>query len=731
MSLSLRQLGKCPVGCASVLQEGKYKIWRKVGRGARGIVFAARCCREADGQEEGSDCFSQAVALKIAAGMEEFAKDLHIAREGLCATFGAPTIMEAFPLPQVPWACLVMELVGPNLNQSWQGYCGNEAKCRDVARAVLAGLAGAHAHGVVHCDVTSANICEVRDPESSGWKLVDWNSSAWPREKDGSVTATRCGRRGAYWSQSPEMAAGLKWGIATDLWSLGVTLAQLYLGPVWSEKRPGLFDIGGDDLLEQIEDVLGPLPKELRPRNQYRWGNEFGLTGDKTRLFARFPPLFSSLLQSLLNFDPQKRITAARALQHPWIVTEPSGDEGADLQRWMARALEAEARADDVTRSCMRSAVKWLARRGGSYSVTAQAFLERMVRMGIRPERDTFTIVVEACAQAGSPRLAEDWLLQPGGMLDEGHVMRERTFSVVVHAYAAENLDAALAFMHRLLVRGVRLSIRLFSDLAGRYVRCGDVNKVDTIAAWVFRYQVVVDRRFLALVAWAHAKPSVHQEVGCTEMVLRQALATIENDLEIDEALFRALELGLGVGPAYELCHEHGLVLGAPRKGADYTPGMPRCCPTLHHEGVMREEGLLDTVAYDRWVEADAIERRIDPDDGEVCTRARLREKYSAETPLHALIAYWWFTCWPPECSDNREECLVEDNSCLGCYAQDVRVLSRIDPDDGEICDRARVEEKYASMYSKDEIDWYWHVCCLSRKMHEPGSTASPHERRD
>ncbi|KAH8954260.1 hypothetical protein BDL97_08G070600 [Sphagnum fallax] len=132
------------------------------------------------------------------------------------------------------------------------------------------------------------------------------------------------------WYRAPELLLGAKeYSTAIDMWSLGCIMAEFLA------KEP-LFN--GKSEIDQIDKIF----KTLGTPSEKIWPDSVKLPGFKcnfvrqpyNRLREKFPPTAFAgrptlsesgfdLLNRLLTYDPQKRITADEALNHEWFREVP------------------------------------------------------------------------------------------------------------------------------------------------------------------------------------------------------------------------------------------------------------------------------------------------------------------------------------------------------------------------------------------------------------------------
>ncbi|XP_036886446.1 serine/threonine-protein kinase ULK4 isoform X2 [Sturnira hondurensis] len=119
----------------------------------------------------------------------------------------------------------------------------------------------------------------------------------------------KSGVRGSLVYTAPEIVKGSDFSIASDLWSLGCLLYEMFAG------KPPFFSERTSELIEKIfyEDPLPPIPKDSS--------------------LPKASSDFINLLDGLLQKDPQKRLTWAGLLRHSFwkdAFTRKDQDSGAE-----------------------------------------------------------------------------------------------------------------------------------------------------------------------------------------------------------------------------------------------------------------------------------------------------------------------------------------------------------------------------------------------------------------
>lgn len=160
-------------------------------------------------------------------------------------------------------------------------------------------------------------------------KIVDFGNACWTYKQFTSDIQTRQYR-------CPEVILGSKYTTSADMWSFACICFELATGDVLFDPHSGENYNRDEDHLALMMELLGMMPRKVALGGRYsrEFFNRFGDLRHIRRL--RFWPLSKVLMEKydfceqdasemadflvqILDFVPEKRLTAAQCLNHPWI----------------------------------------------------------------------------------------------------------------------------------------------------------------------------------------------------------------------------------------------------------------------------------------------------------------------------------------------------------------------------------------------------------------------------
>lgn len=315
----------------------RYEMLKIIGKGSFGQVIKAYDHKT-----------HEHVALKIVRNEARFYRQAqeeirilhHLKRQDKYNTMNIIHMFDYFTFRN--HMCITFELLNINLYEliKKNGFKGFSLQLiRKFAHSLLQCLDALFKNEIIHCDMKPENVL-LKQQGRSGIKVIDFGSSCFQKERVYSYIQSRFYR-------APEVILGTQYGRAIDMWSLGCILAELLTGHA---LFPGENEA---DQLACIIEVLGMPPKDFLknarrtkvffnpegyPRyctvrnladgmvvlkgGQSRHGKPRGPPGSKNlsrALDSCRDALFLNFIRGCLEWDPEKRLTPAEALKHPWL----------------------------------------------------------------------------------------------------------------------------------------------------------------------------------------------------------------------------------------------------------------------------------------------------------------------------------------------------------------------------------------------------------------------------
>jgi serine/threonine-protein kinase len=238
---------------------GKYKLERRLGRGAFAEVWRARDLVE-----------KRVVALKVAHpevveewGREEFEQEARIA-----SRLDHPNIVSLRNADWIEGRFVIATDLAKCSLANYPGAKRSAATALGIVRDMAAALAHAHSHAVLHRDVKPENILIFDDGRAA---LSDFGASRFAQ--GATRTLTEVGTLGY---MAPEQAYG-KPRFGSDVFALGLIAYELLTGRLlnWPFSWPPQ---GFDRFAKKVAPPLRPVLRkaaEFDPRKRYSSGEEF------------------------------------------------------------------------------------------------------------------------------------------------------------------------------------------------------------------------------------------------------------------------------------------------------------------------------------------------------------------------------------------------------------------------------------------------------------------------
>ncbi|CAM9506733.1 unnamed protein product [Chrysoparadoxa australica] len=214
---------------------------------------------------------------------------------------------------------LVLERMDTDLHHIiYMGQTLKEAHIQFFLYQILCGLKYIHSAGVLHRDIKPANIlvnttCDLKLCDFGLARSIEQKGEGADALKMTEYVVTR-------WWRAPEVFLEAGYGAGVDVWSAGCILAEML------QKKP-LFM--GKNTTQMLRLILRFCGKQKEADLQFVQ-NEKALAylrdvpcGAPINLQDKFEgvePLGLDLLQKMLVFNPEKRMSVDEALEHPWLA---------------------------------------------------------------------------------------------------------------------------------------------------------------------------------------------------------------------------------------------------------------------------------------------------------------------------------------------------------------------------------------------------------------------------
>ncbi|EER20537.1 cAMP-dependent protein kinase catalytic subunit, putative [Perkinsus marinus ATCC 50983] len=238
---------------------------------------------------------------------------------------------------------LVMEYIQGKDLCEWLASRRREmrSEARIVLGQIIDALAYLHRMNIMHRDVKLEHF--IIDSNSC-LKLIDFGFAT---RSHGELRSRVCG---TYPYVAPEVFRG-EASCASDMWSAGIIALLMTTGPrhrnihnamqleILSQKKGSpeshrSYEMNGKtlELLLKAEPTILTCPGDVPDGGSRSKSNESSPCGGQRRSetadeSACYCPVFASFITSLLNANPQRRMTAEQARRHPWLLGQCCEDD--------------------------------------------------------------------------------------------------------------------------------------------------------------------------------------------------------------------------------------------------------------------------------------------------------------------------------------------------------------------------------------------------------------------
>lgn len=293
-----------------------YNFVKKLGSGAYGTVASFEVGQEKLAVKKVQSAFNDLIDAK------RIVREVKLLRHFNHDNVVSIRDMFAPPGPDYEDIYIVMEAVDTDLHRVI--YSSQKLSAEHVqyfVYQIFRGLKYVHSANVVHRDLKPSNILVMKDCQL---KICDFGLARGfgIHEDDPNLTDYVVTR----WYRAPEVIlTAHEYTKAIDVWAVGAILAEIC-------GRKPLFP--GKDPRDQIQLTLQCLGRQRDEDLRWMGKNESALRfvqklqlGTKRSWADCYPqqprdtwtPDLSSLLDGLLTFNPEKRISLQQCLQHPWM----------------------------------------------------------------------------------------------------------------------------------------------------------------------------------------------------------------------------------------------------------------------------------------------------------------------------------------------------------------------------------------------------------------------------
>jgi cyclin-dependent kinase len=295
----------------------KYQKLQRVGEGTYGIVYKAKH------REHGTILALKRIRLE---SEDEGVPCTAIREISLLKELNHPNIVRLYDVIHTERKLtLVFEFLDQDLKK-YIDSCNGKMEtmaCKSFLYQLLRGIMYCHQHLILHRDLKPQNLLINEEGEL---KLADFGLA----RAFGIPVRSYTHEVVTLWYRAPEvLMESTRYSTPLDIWSCGCIFAEMTTG------RPLFPGASEQDQLVRIFKILGTPTKESWPNMvdtpAYKRGTELPkyAAQELSKVLPTMEEAGVNLLQEMLHYDPNKRITAQMGMRHRFFDDLPPAIKGA------------------------------------------------------------------------------------------------------------------------------------------------------------------------------------------------------------------------------------------------------------------------------------------------------------------------------------------------------------------------------------------------------------------
>jgi serine/threonine-protein kinase len=394
---------------------GKYQLYERIAEGGMAVVWRAKL--------HGPGGFEKSLVVKQIrpelAARDEFV-DLFVAEAKLTVSLSHANIVPVFELGMVDGTYfLALELVdGPPLSLLIEQGPVSPFVAAYIVEQVLRGLDYAHSRGVVHRDLSAANVLVSRDGEV---KIVDFGIAAPVAER-----GVRGGSRGYV---APEQEAGGRADARSDLYAVGVLLWELCTG-----RR---FDGGAPTAPSPLASVIA---RATAADPDARHPDAASLLKEVTRYLRNLSTAPNQMELSALVRKRCPDLPSTSSARSSVEVDKPEGPRTKPLER--GREITFATRLAPVARPRRRV---WLPLAAGAAALGALALVRQSAAPVDQPKPDIIKTDTKAIPAPAPSEVKSETPIQPATEIKKPVIKKKGLLTLNALPWAHVTIDGASA----------------------------------------------------------------------------------------------------------------------------------------------------------------------------------------------------------------------------------------------------------------------------------------------